>query len=118
MIIMRSLYNFIRLQKYNIFLNLQFIFIKKSSELIIIDFNFQEKTGVLLLNKNNITFKIPLNLYPTSYLNLFIIILRQMEYYLKTFNNRGKSSTIYRKETGLNTSLVEKPNFFRISFEP
>ena len=45
MIIMRSLYNFIRLQKYNIFLNLQFIFLEKSSELIIIDFNFQEKQG-------------------------------------------------------------------------
>lgn len=43
MIIMRSLYNFIRLQKYNIFSNLQFIFLEKSSELIIIDFNFQEK---------------------------------------------------------------------------
>ena len=43
MIIMRSLYNFIRLQKYNIFLNLQFIFLEKCSELIIIDFNFQEK---------------------------------------------------------------------------
>lgn len=41
-----------------------------------------------------------------------------MGYYLKTFNNRGKSSTIYRKETGLNTSLVEKPNLFRRSFEP
>lgn len=70
MIIMRSLYNFIRLQKYNIFLNLQFIFLEKSSELIIIDFNFQEKIGVLLLNKNNKTFKIPSNPYPTSYFKL------------------------------------------------
>lgn len=118
MIIMRSLYNFIRLQKYNIFFKSPIYFLEKNSELIIIDFNFQEKTGVLLLNKNNITFKIPSNLYPMSYLNLFIIILRQMEYYLKTFNNRGKSSTIYRKGTGLNTSLVEKPNLFRRSFEP
>lgn len=70
MIIMRSLYNFIRLQKYNIFLNLQFIFLEKSSELIIIDFNFQEKIGVLLLNKNNKTFKIPSNPYPMSYFKL------------------------------------------------
>ena len=70
MIIMRSLYNFIRLQKYNIFLNLQFIFLEKSSELIIIDFNFQEKIGVLLLNKNNKTFKIPSNPNPTSYFKL------------------------------------------------
>lgn len=70
MIIMRSLYNFIRLQKYNIFLNLQFIFLEKSSELIIIDFNFQEKTGVLLLNKNNKTFKIPSNPYPIRYFKL------------------------------------------------
>ena len=70
MIIMRSLYNFIRLQKYNIFLNLQFIFLEKNSELIIIDFNFQEKTVVLLLNKNNKTFKIPSNPDPTSYFKL------------------------------------------------
>ena len=70
MIIMRSLYNFIRLQKYNIFLNLQFIFLEKNSELIIIDFNFQEKIGVLLLNKNNKTFKIPSNPDPTSYFKL------------------------------------------------
>lgn len=41
-----------------------------------------------------------------------------MGYYLKTFNNRGKSSTIYRKETGLDTSLVEKTNLFKTSFEP
>ena len=70
MIIIHSLYNFIRLQKYNIFLNLQFIFLEKSSELIIIDFNFQEKIGVLLLNKNNKTFKIPSNPYPMSYFKL------------------------------------------------
>lgn len=70
MIITRSLYNFLRLQKYNIFLNLQFIFLEKSPELIIIDFNFQEKIGVLLLNKNNKTFKIPSNPYPMSYFKL------------------------------------------------
>lgn len=40
MIIMRSLYNFIRLQKYNIFFKSQIYFLEKSSELIIIDFNF------------------------------------------------------------------------------
>ena len=45
-------------------------FLEKSSELIIIDFNFQEKTGVLLLNKNNKTFKIPLNPYPIRYFKL------------------------------------------------
>ena len=70
MIITRSLYNFLRLQKYNIFLNLQFIFLEKSPELIIIDFNFQEKIGVLLLNKNNKTFKIPSNPYLTRYFKL------------------------------------------------
>lgn len=45
MIIMRSLYNFIRLQKYNIFFKSPIYFLEKSSELIIIDFNFQEKQG-------------------------------------------------------------------------
>lgn len=45
-------------------------FLEKSSELIIIDFNFQEKIGVLLLNKNNKTFKIPSNPYPMSYFKL------------------------------------------------
>ena len=70
MIIMRSLYNFIRLQKYNIFFKSPIYFLEKSSELIIIDFNFQEKTGVLLLNKNNKTFKIPSNPNPKSYFKL------------------------------------------------
>lgn len=70
MIIMRSLYNFIRLQKYNIFFKSPIYFLEKSSELIIIDFNFQEKTGVLLLNKNNKTFKIPSNPYLTIYFKL------------------------------------------------
>lgn len=70
MIIMRSLYNFIRLQKYNIFFKSPIYFLEKSSELIIIDFNFQEKTGVLLLNKNNKTFKIHSNPYLTRYFKL------------------------------------------------
>ena len=56
--------------KIQLFFNFQFIFLEKSSELIIIDFNFQEKIGVLLLNKNNKTFKIPSNPYPMSHFKL------------------------------------------------
>lgn len=70
MIIMRSLYNFIRLQNTTFFFKSPIYFLEKSSELIIIDFNFQEKTGVLLLNKNNKTFKIPSNPYLTRYFKL------------------------------------------------